>query len=105
MERHVLLNLRVATKEDFADEFGNKIIGVPYFEQSSTGVVQPTIKYFTENIDMQNFKELYACNQIFVMVNPNEAKSTFNCIDWELVDRELDFEINKLEKLSINQKQ
>lgn len=69
MERHVLMKLRNAVNTDFADDTGKKKIGVLYFEQSSTGALQPYPKYFSEQTDMLDFKTLYANKQIFVPVN------------------------------------
>ena len=102
MERNVLLTLRVANPNDFADSYGNKRQNVPYFEQNSIGVIQPAIKYFSEITDLNQFKLLYASNQIYVMVNPSEARSVFNCIDWELIEKELEYEKETLRKLLKN---
>lgn len=75
MIRHVLIKLRIATKEDFADRFGQKIIGVPYLEQNSLGVIDKTIKYFSEETDLTSFKTLYANSQIYVFANPNTVEA------------------------------
>lgn len=99
MERNVLLTLRQANPNDFADSNGNKKQNVPYFEQNSLGFIEPQIRYFSETTDLDQFKKLYAGNQIFVMVNPHESRSIFNCIDWDLVEKELQYETEKLTQL------
>jgi hypothetical protein len=73
MERYVMMKLRTANKNDFADIDGNKKIGVLFFQQNSKGVIEQKPCYFSENTEMVNFKELYANEQIFVPVNPNEV--------------------------------
>lgn len=99
MERNVLLLLRPAVKTDFSTEAGEKKIGVAYFEQQIDGIITPVINYFTNETDMFRFKSLYAVGRIYVMVNPNEPRSLFNCIDWDLVERELDFEKKQLSNI------
>lgn len=99
MERNILLTLRPAIASDFAYENGTKKIGVAYFEQASTGVIQPTIKYFTEETNINHFKQLYAYGQIWVMDNPNKPRSIFNCIDWDLIESELNYELSKASKV------
>lgn len=93
MERHVLLKLRAAKNTDFSDQFGNKKIGVPYFCKNSKGVIEQKINYFSNEMDLEIFRELYANNQIYVI---NDVESIFNCIDWELVERELAYELGQL---------
>lgn len=66
MERYVFMKLRVANKDDFADQFGNKIIGAMYFHQSVTGAIEPQPRYFNEETDLSTFRELYTHNQIYV---------------------------------------
>lgn len=99
MERHALIKLRVATPADFANDDGSKKIGTAYFEMSSLGVIQPVVKYFSHETDLAQFKELYAYGQIYVMTTPNEARSIFNCIDWNLVESELEKETNLLNQI------
>lgn len=72
--RHVLLKLRLANKDDFADQFDQKKIGTVYFEQNSLGMIERKINYFSENTDLSSFKKLYANEQIYVMVNANQAE-------------------------------
>lgn len=72
--RHVLLKLRLANKDDFADALGQKKYGTAYFEENSHCTIERSIKYFTPNTDLLQFKKLYANNQIYVMVNGNEAE-------------------------------
>lgn len=98
MERNVLLSLRVAMNTDFADQFGNKKLGVPYFEQNSKGVIEQKLRFFTNDTDLEHFKSLYANGQIWVIAG-NEAKSIFNCIDWDLVEKELEYETELLTKI------
>ena len=99
MERHVLLKLRVAINTDFADQFGNKKNGVAYFCKNSIGVIEQKINYFTNQTDLTTFKNLYANGQIYVIKNPHDPESIFNCIDWDLVDKELNYELKKLDEL------
>ncbi|PKB18363.1 hypothetical protein [Flavobacterium sp. 5] len=68
MERHVFIKLRVANKDDFSTELGQKKIGTIYFEQSVKGAIQMTVKYFTEKTNLDTFRELYTHSQIFVPV-------------------------------------
>lgn len=84
--RHVLLKLRIGNKDDFADGAGLQKYGTAYFEENGMGIVERKIKYFTPNTDLLQFKKLYANNQIYVMVNGNEA---------EIIDEE-----NKLNGIS-----
>lgn len=66
MKRYVFMKIRPANKDDFADQFGNKIIGAMYFCQSSTGAIEPQPRYFSEETDLNTFRELYTHNQIYV---------------------------------------
>ena len=66
MNRYVFMKLRVANKLDFSDQFGNKIIGAMYFCQSATGKIEPQPRYFSEETDLDTFRELYTHNQIYV---------------------------------------
>ena len=72
MERYVFMKLRLSNKDDFSDQFGNKRLGVIYFEQSVTGAIQKQPRYFTEETDLVVFRELYIKNQIYVPVRPFE---------------------------------
>jgi hypothetical protein len=99
MERHVLIQLRVAVVSDFANEDNSKKIGAPYFEQASSRVIQPVVKYFTNETDIDQFKNLFNAGQIYVMKTPNEVKSVFNCIDWDLVETELETETQLLNQI------
>lgn len=71
--RHVLIKLRLANKDDFSNELGQKKYGTVYFEENSNGIVERSIKYFNLNTDLLQFKKLYANNQIYVMENGNEV--------------------------------
>ncbi|MFV8347284.1 hypothetical protein [Flavobacterium sp. ZB4P13] len=64
----VVMNLRVANRDDFSDQQGRKRIGTMYFQQSITGAICTKPFYFTENTDLTAFKILYASNQIYVPV-------------------------------------
>jgi hypothetical protein len=64
----VVMNLRVANRDDFSDQWGRKRIGAMYFQQSITGSICTQPFYFTENTDLSVFKILYASNQIYVPV-------------------------------------
>lgn len=101
---HVLLKLRIATANDFRTVSGLSKTGVAFFKQSSSGVIEQKIHYtdadFQNNENAkQEFKDLFNCGQIYVFENPNEAKSIFNCIDWDLIDKELDHELEQFKLL------
>lgn len=66
MKRYVFMKLRLANKDDFADQFGKKRLGAIYFHQSATGAICTQPYYFTEETDLQTFRELYTHNQIYV---------------------------------------
>ncbi len=100
MKRHALLELRTAVAGDFTNSYGHKKIGAVYMVQSCTGEIETRIHYLTELTNMVEFKELYNCGQIYVFATPSEAKSTFNCIDWDLIDRELDYELQQLQEFT-----
>jgi hypothetical protein len=68
MTTKVIMQLRVATREDFADLYGNKRIGVMYFQQSQAGEMCTQPFYFNENTEIHNFRQLYSTSQIFVPV-------------------------------------
>jgi hypothetical protein len=72
MERYVFMKLRIANKDDFADQWQRKRIGAIYFQQSATGAIEKQPRYFTEETDLNTFRELYTHNQIYVPVNPFE---------------------------------
>lgn len=63
------MKIRVANKDDFADQSGRKRIGAIYFHQSATGAIEKQPLYFTEETDLNTFRELYTHNQIYVPVN------------------------------------
>lgn len=63
----VILNLRVARASDFSDASGQKKYGCLYFQQSIKGTFCNQPYYFNENTDMEVFKELYQCRQIWVL--------------------------------------
>ena len=64
----VKMNLRVANRDDFSDQWGQKRIGTMYFQQSITGTICTQPFYFTDNTDLETFRALYASNQIYVPV-------------------------------------
>ncbi|RUT67946.1 hypothetical protein D0817_23725 [Flavobacterium cupreum] len=68
MKRYVFMKIRVADKEDFADQFGRKKIGAIYFTQSITGAICTQPCYFSDETDLSTFRELYTRNQIYVPV-------------------------------------
>ena len=70
MERYVFMKLRIANKDDFADQSGRKRIGAIYFQQSATGAIEKQPCYFTEETDLNTFRKLYTHYQIYVPVNP-----------------------------------
>lgn len=103
---YALLKLRIATADDFKNLSGDRKLGVAFFKQSCTGVIEPKINYtdidFHNNANaVQEFKELFNYGQIWVFENPHEPKSLFNCIDWHLIDKELDHELEQLKLLKI----
>ncbi len=99
MKRFAIIELRPGIATDFSNEDKTKKIGQLYFRQSSTGKIEPTIQVFSEDTNMLEFKQLYAANQIYVFANTNDITSTFNCIDWNQIDKELDHELEQLDKL------
>lgn len=66
MKRYVFMKIRLANKDDFADQWGRKKIGAIYFQQSVTGAICTQPFYFTEETDLDKFRELYTHNQIYV---------------------------------------
>lgn len=67
--RHVLVEMKPAVKEDFANADGSKKINVLYFQQSITGMIEKQACYFTLETDLTKFRELYACGQIWVPIS------------------------------------
>lgn len=63
------MKIRIANKEDFADQWGRKRIGAIYFTQSVSGAICTQPCYFTEETDLSKFRELYTHNQIYVPMN------------------------------------
>jgi hypothetical protein len=66
MKRYVFMKIRVANKDDFADQWNRKKIGAIYFTQSVSGAICTQPCYFTEETDINKFRELYTHNQIYV---------------------------------------
>lgn len=66
MKRYVFMKIRVANKDDFADQYGSKRLGAIYFQQSVTGAICTQPYYFTAETDLNTFRELYTHNQIYV---------------------------------------
>ena len=95
----VLLELRIANADDFKTIDGKPKWNVPYFEQKMNGSIHNSIYYLTPESNFEEFKTLFETFQIWVFAKPNEAKSTFNCIDWDLVNQELDYELEKLNEI------
>lgn len=67
MQRHVLIKIAPATKEDFSDTNGQKKTGQLYFIQSRTGQIERKAHLFNDDTDMILFKTLYAAGQIYVL--------------------------------------
>jgi hypothetical protein len=63
----VILNLRIAQREDFTDELGQKKFGCMYFQQSFDGSFCNKPYFFHENTDLDVFRELYNTKQIWVL--------------------------------------
>lgn len=97
MERVVLLRLRVAARNDFATSSGERKTGIPFFYKNSTGVIEDKMRFFNDDTDLDNFRALYVNGQIYVFDEMQEPRN-YNCIDWELVDKELDYEIEQAKK-------
>lgn len=102
--RHVLLKLRPAVANDFITSTGGKKIGVAFFKQSATGIIEQKIHYTDDDFQnnphaIEEFKDLFRCGQIWVMQSYTEPASMFNCIDWHKIDKELDHELEQLGKL------
>lgn len=68
MERWLVLKLRVATKDDFATEIGDKKLGVLYFCKAKAGNIERRPYYLTEGTCMVTFKTLYNDKQLYVPV-------------------------------------
>jgi hypothetical protein len=66
METSVIMKLRVANRNDFADQVGNKKIGVLYFQQSYSGNFCTQPYYFSNETNLETFRELFATKQIWV---------------------------------------
>lgn len=98
--RCVTFRTRVATKQDVSDSNGQPLFGTPYFCLRSDGTFDSKMYVFDENTDLDEFKTLYAYGQIYVLANEIENILPFNCIDWHLVDKELDYELEQLDKLN-----
>ena len=101
---HALIQLRIANADDFKTEAGQPKWNAVYFIQCATGMIERKAHYLTEASDKAEFKRLFDTGQIWVFGNPDEVTSIFNCIDWDLVNRELDDEIKKLEEVLNNTK-
>lgn len=98
--RHTLLKLRVAISNDFKTKSGETKVGTLFFKQSFTGEIEQNIFYLNDDCNKDEFKELFNASQIFVLDNPTKIEKVMHCIDWDLVDRELDYELAQLEKLN-----
>lgn len=98
MERYVLISLRIATKEDFFESNNERKTNIPYLYKNSLGVIEKKIYYFNENTDIDTFRACYAHSQIYVFDNPTEVRASVNCIDWDLVEKELEYELNQLQQ-------
>lgn len=97
MERHVLISLRIARKEDFFNANDTKKINIPYLYMGGNGVIGTKIYYFNEETDFDTFRACYAHSQIYVFDNPNEVRASQNCINWDLVEKELEYELEQLQ--------
>lgn len=76
MIRHVLLQLRQATADDFKTENQLPRWGVAFFKQSNTGTIERNVHYLNQENANTEFKELFEAGQIWVMQNANEAVAT-----------------------------
>lgn len=65
----VTLNLRIATANDFKTNSGEKKAGALYFQKNSKGDIEPYPLVLNEDTELQNFKNLFNNNQIFVPYN------------------------------------
>ena len=68
----VIIDIRVAVKDDFTDQFGKPRNGTMYFSESKTLGIHPQPSYLTENTDLETFRELFKCKQLWVAVRPLE---------------------------------
>ncbi|WP_445714150.1 hypothetical protein [Flavobacterium sp.] len=98
--RCVTFRTRVATKNDVSDSNGKPLFGVNYFCLRSDGTFDSKMYVLDENTDIDEFKTLYAYGQIYVLATEKQNVLPFNCIDWHLVDKELDYELEQLDKLN-----
>ncbi|WP_130736895.1 phosphoadenosine phosphosulfate reductase [Flavobacterium sp. J27] len=99
MERHVLISLRIATKDDFFEANDTRKINIPYFYKNSLGVIETKVYYFNENTDIDTFRSCYAHSQIYVFNDVTQVRASVNCIDWDLVETELEYELNQLQQI------
>ncbi|MBF03214.1 MAG: hypothetical protein CMP76_07955 [Flavobacterium sp.] len=99
MERHVLISLRIATKNDFFEANDERKNNIPYFYKNSKGVIETKVYYFNENTDIDTFRACYAHSQIYVFNDVTQVRASVNCIDWDLVENELKYELNQLQQI------
>lgn len=66
MKPEIIVQLRQADKDDFANPDGSKKLNVLYFQQRSYGAMETKPCYFNAETNMRDFKVLYAAGQIFV---------------------------------------
>jgi hypothetical protein len=70
----VTLKLRVATREDFANENGTQKYGTIYLHQNKDGNIEPELHRFAPDTNMKEFKLLYHFKQIFVPMGVFEIR-------------------------------
>lgn len=97
--RCVLLKLTIATAKHFTTEAGKLKYGAMYFQQSCTGAIEQKLYEITPETDITEFKKLFDAGQIYMIDNENPIASTFNCIDWDLINQQLDFELERLNEI------
>jgi len=72
------LNARVANKEDFADELGNKKYGTVYAHLNKAGDSEDELHIFSVKTNLQDFKLLYFHEQILIPMGIFEFKDSQN---------------------------
>lgn len=72
----VIIDIRLAMKDDFTDQFGKPRMGVMYFAESKKLGIHTQPFYLTDNTDLPTFRELFKCRQLWVPVRPLEEVKT-----------------------------
>jgi hypothetical protein len=92
---YLIAKLRTGVKEDFFYSDNTKRQNIPYFCKGANGEMQSKIYFFSDDTDVIYFKMLYAYNQIFVFADPTEPTHQFNCMDWDFITQQIDYEFNQ----------